>query len=652
MSKQAIFILFLFTFGLQSGLIGQHVEPVQLDQVEVSGKRVLQQTAIEQRRLDTLSLQLTVTEDLGFLLSRSSHVFMKSNSPGGLTTASFRGTAANHTKVLWNGFSVNGSQHGQVDFSLLPVFLMDDIELSLSGASTHYSSGIGGTVAISNRSSFGQGTHFRIFQTIGSFGNFGSFADLSFSGTVFQSRTRIFKRSGKNDFSFFNNAVWPETRMKQKNAEVNDHGFLQEIYLVKGKSRLSFLSWNQWNDRYLPAIMTNMERGGDPTEKQKDFLSRNTFSWNYFWNQGSLLVSSALFIENMTYFLQTTTQEPPYIPVTRINSDNHSLAFMHQMQIKQNLGDQHQLMAHLALDDEWVETNNYSSTAYRKRLSLKLSSSHMLHHQILTRFDLQHDWVDGTSVGLMPSVSFTLKPLPKEDLRLNLSASRKYRLPGMNDLYWYPGGNPELKPEAANVVDFNIVHQFERGKLNIESGFSAYYSVINDWIQWRPTSYRYWIPENIAKVHARGLEWHQRMNYQLGGFQSSLVLNHAYTVTTDESTTAIIGLSSGRQLIYIPRFHGNALLHIEKNKYSIHYQLEYTGSRFTNFSNDDAHYSKLPPYSLHHVGAGIQVLHGLEIQFKVFNLMNKSYQAVMWRPMPGRHFQFSIFFGFKKQPKV
>lgn len=641
----------LLLIGLQYALLGQTTDTIQLRQIEVSGNRISDPLHLEKRRLDSMVLNIGAASDLGVLLSRNSNVYFKSIGPGGLTTASFRGTGANHTKVVWNGFPLNSSQHGQVDFSLIPVFLADDIEISLSGAAFNQNSGIGGTVSLSNNSGFGKGIDLKIMQTIGSYGNHSSFLDLSYSTKTFQSRTRIFKRSGKNNFTFVNTASWPQKIMRQENADFTDKGFLQEIHFIHKRSKWSVLSWNQWNDRHLPAIMTNLERGGNPKEEQNDQLSRNILSWKYFWQDGQLELSTAFFHALMRYHLETTTQNPPFLPVSQINSVNKSQAWMNKMVVNHRFSDRNDIRFILAFDEEWVETNNYENLAARKSISSKVISSNLLSKHLSSKFSLQYDWVDGRAVGLMPSLSISLTMPDWESLRIIAGASKKYRNPGMNDLHWYPGGNPFLKPEKANVFDLQLAHQLRIDDFELENSITAYYSFIDDWIQWRPTSYRYWIPENIAKVHARGLELHHTSSFHKGDFNFSFAMNHAYTVTTDESAVARLELTSGKQLIYIPRFHGNALMNVKKKSISLYYQFEYTGSRFTNFNNSDAHYSKLPAYSLHHAGIGTSVFNKFDIQFSVQNIYNKTYQVVMWRPMPGRHFLLRMMFELKKNEK-
>ena len=48
-----------------------------------------------------------------------------------MASASFRGTAPSHTQVSWNGIYISSPMLGMVDFSLIPVYIIDDLTLSM-----------------------------------------------------------------------------------------------------------------------------------------------------------------------------------------------------------------------------------------------------------------------------------------------------------------------------------------------------------------------------------------------------------------------------------------------------------------------------------------------------------------------------------------
>ena len=66
------------------------------------------------------SVQMAESANLTFseLLSKHSSIFVKTYGQGSTATVSFRGTAASHTQVQWNGVNINNPMLGQVDFWL------------------------------------------------------------------------------------------------------------------------------------------------------------------------------------------------------------------------------------------------------------------------------------------------------------------------------------------------------------------------------------------------------------------------------------------------------------------------------------------------------------------------------------------------------
>ncbi|MCL2728152.1 MAG: Plug domain-containing protein, partial [Bacteroidales bacterium] len=74
-------------------------------------------------------------QSLSDYLQRNSAVYMKELGQGMGAYISIRGTSASHTSVQWNGLSVEMPTMGQTDFSHLPLFFFDAMELHLGGGS-------------------------------------------------------------------------------------------------------------------------------------------------------------------------------------------------------------------------------------------------------------------------------------------------------------------------------------------------------------------------------------------------------------------------------------------------------------------------------------------------------------------------------------
>ena len=102
---------------------------LRLDTVTIMGKRPFRDIGTTKTVLDTLILRESITNSLADILSQSTSIFIKSYGRGTMATASFRGSSPSHTQVLWNGININSPMLGQVDFSMIPSFFVDDMTL-------------------------------------------------------------------------------------------------------------------------------------------------------------------------------------------------------------------------------------------------------------------------------------------------------------------------------------------------------------------------------------------------------------------------------------------------------------------------------------------------------------------------------------------
>jgi len=640
--------LFLLIFSSQADEITAQIsDTLQLEQVEVKAKPIQHNNHLLQP-VDNSILELNNIRTFADILQRNSSIFIKDYGPGSLATASFRGTTANHTKVLWNGVPVNAPNNGQVDFNRLPVFFIDEAALARGAQSASMQGGFGGAVMLNNKVSFGNGIAVDVQQAIGSFSSYGTYADISWSDRKLQLRTRIFRNSSKNDFDYLNTAPIPAKVMKQEQADFIDRGLLQEVHWQTGKGLFSFLSWNQWNDRNLPPIMTNLERGGKPVEKQDDRFHRNMLSYKYFWPKASLTFKSAYFAEFQHYFLQTTSNYGSYETVSRIDSENNISYWQQEINFRQELSPGWTIEAGNIISRQTAFSTHYENKQQRDQMLLKLKLEYHNDKNQLFTIGAHQDNLDGTFMIFSPFAKYSA-PFPVIDnLSYTLGMSRNFHAPSLNDLYWYPGGNPNLQAEKAVQADFLLNYVIEEKPVNLSIAGGVYVSEIQDWIQWRPTAHRYWVPENISKVYARGAELFIKSDFAFGKVQNSINFNYTYSRTTDESTLARIENTQGRQLIYIPLHHANLVYKLQFKNWQLVYTIVYTGKRNTSLNEQEFYGFALPAYALHHFSIN-KAWKSFSISFQINNLLDKDYQAIRWRAMPGRNFSFALRYQVNKK---
>lgn len=656
-----LLIILSFLFALSVTTLAQN-DTIMLENIEISASYInskVQQKTME-RKIDAMIVKSLKTISLSQLLIQHSPVFIKSSGPGSTASASFRGTTASHTLVLWNGFQLNSPALGEVDFSMIPVFFTDEVSLQWGSKTSANSGGLGGVVNIANSQKFNEGLILDLRQTYGSFNTWGSYLTVGYSAKNFIARVKAYRNSSDNDFTYTNIATIPHQEMKQKNADFIDYGFMPEIKVQFKNSLLTFVSWNQFSHRNYPQIMPNVFN--NTKEYSDNDFSRNVLSYKYYWNTGRVEMKTAYFYEVQTYFLESYSSNGK--PVTQNNSLNKSNVFRQIIDLQQDLYKSWKLYAKIQWDNEMVTSSDYdsmpelvegrlvesvvstgSTTGGKTRniLSFYAAIDGKIYKDLDLRMTLRNDIVDDKSVGFFPTATLTYRMPFVKGLSFNAGYSHNYRNPTLNDLYWNPGGNENLKGENGKTVDLDINYLYENLNFNLDLRTGLYYSKVKDWIQWVPTNYRYWMPKNVSEVLARGAEFHLKANYRYALWNFTISGNYVYSHTTDESEYAQQYDSDGKQLIYIPKHHANAFVEVRWRTWNLNYTFEFTGKRTTSMNDDDFFAYDLPYYTLHHLSLGKQ-LNKIRLEFKINNLLNNDYQTVLWRAMPGRSYEIYLEF--------
>lgn len=644
MKRLLIILSILFTLGVAASAQN---DTIMLESVEIKSTYILNKVLKEtmERKIDTAVIKRLQTRSLSHLLIQHSPVFIKTYGPGGSASASFRGTTASHTLVLWNGFQLNSPSLGEVDFSTIPVFFTDEISLQWGSKTSANSGGLGGAVNIANKHKFNDGLILDVKQTYGSFNTWGSYVTAGYSGNNFIASIKAYRNSSDNDFTYNNIATIPHQEMQQKNADFVDYGVMPELHLRMKKSTLSVVSWNQWSHRNYPQIMPNVFN--NTKEYADNDFSRNFISYKTYWNSGRVELKSAYFHEEQDYSLETYTSNN--YPVTQITALNKSDVFRQIVDLQQDLYASWKLYAKVQYDYESVKSSSYnqsshSSSPKRSILSFYAAVDGKVYKDLDMRLTLRNDLVNAKSEGFFPTATMVYRVPFVKGLNFNMGYSHNYRNPSLNDLYWNPGGNENLKSEKGKTFDFDVNYNYEKEDFNLDIKAGLYYSKVKDWIQWVPTNYRYWTPKNVSDVLARGLELHFRASYRYALWDFSLSGNYVYSHTTDESEYAQQYGSNGKQLIYIPLHHANAFAEAKWNTWNMTYSMEFTGERKTSMNDNEFFAYQLPYYMLHHITLGKQ-LNRFRLELRINNITDEEYQTVLWRAMPGRSYE--VYLGFK-----
>jgi len=585
-------------------------------------------------RVSTISsvvLSGNQTKSLSELLSDNTMVYIKSLGQGALATSSFRGTSSGHTQVNWNGISINPAMSGSFDFSQIPVFFADNV--SLYHGSGHLKGGtgaLGGSVNINNSINWHDTTKFSAFTEAASYDTYTAAASVMLSGKSSRFRTRLYYQESDNDYRYINKVLRLEDFYESRE-EANYYisGIMQEAYLrLPGGSTLSANLWLQYGDRRLPQpIIVNVTQH----EKQEDIGIKSLVEYHHSKKVSDYSIKAAYLSNSLDY---DKWFDSDYFPGEKSRNRSQSLHLTGDYETQ--CSDRLNLSASVKYSYDFVNASSYSENSVsRSVLSTQGGALWRAFAWLTANGHLMVEMNDGEvaptfSVGLSSDII-------TDRLTAKASASYNYKFPNLNDLYWQPGGNPDLVPEQGFSYDATICYTPKIGdNIYLKSEVTAYMMNIDNWIMWLPTMNWYWEPRNVQNVLSYGVELLNECNIVIDAFRAKLSVNYTYSPSINRERNFEEDNTYHKQLPYIPLHKANARLAFEYGKYSFSYQVSHTGKRFT--SSDESYSTRA--YTVHDLELKMDYLfkgrYRLTPKLRVNNLFDAYYESTQYYPMPLR----------------
>ncbi len=652
--KKYFFILLLIIIHLTG--FSQMRKSISIREISVLAKRPIEETGLTKTIIDTLILMKSINSSLSDVLSEATPLFVKTEGRGAMATVSFRGTSPTHTDVLWNGISIKSPMLGQVDFSLIPIYLIDNITLLYGASSIQSTSGaLGGNINLNNKPDWNNKLSSKFLQTTGSYNTYNDFLQFNIGNKHIQSKTRIFNNYSKNNFKFLNKNIatidsvtgrYIYPLQRNKNAEYRQYGLLQELYTRKKNITFSLKYWYQKTDRSLPRLNTYEGDDYANINKQIDENNRIIAEIIHYGKKAKLSFRSGLISKHLDYYLKNYIKGQGY--KNAIFSKSNSLSFYNKLSYKYNYSNKtyfnisYSLNHHDVDNVDTVKNTGYDTTRIEH---LTFFSWHQkFGNRFATSLILRKNFADSKSIPLISFFGFDYLISKKQQLFLKGNIGRNYRYPTLNDMYWQPGGNPDLLPEKGISSDINLSNKIKTNNLSFENSIGVFYSDINNWIIWLPSERGYWQPYNIKTVVSKGMEFHTKINLTIKKFIVKISGNYAFTKSLNYGDKQKWGDDSyGKQLPYVPVHSENIFVSISRKGYSVSYIHNAYSERFTTTSNDISLRDWLYPYYMNNlfVDKNFKIKKtSIDIQFKIYNLFNEKYRSILGRPMPQRNFLF------------
>ncbi|RYE23349.1 MAG: TonB-dependent receptor [Sphingobacteriales bacterium] len=576
--------------------------------------------------IDSITLQQYQFQNMANLLSQQVPVFVKSYGFNSLATLNFRGASAAQSQVYWNGIPLQNSGSGIADVSLLPVSLLNKVNVVYGSSSALLGSGnVGGALMVETDhpgyDSSGSFQH-AVSGVVGSFNQYQLGIKSGLKTKRFSIGIKAFGQTANNDFNYYNgsNKVSTYNSKLQSGVVMVNSG-----YRIDKRNELLVTGWYQQYYREIPkALFEDVS-----TKNQRDESLRLLAEWKRTGNKANTYAKVAYFRDNMLYNDDTIKQHARY-------STNQLFA---EAGVNYRLNSHHQLLAFVPIQTSWIhrELMNDTKEQHKAAVALAYASNYFrerLNISATVRGEVVNEWS-----ALLPGINASYQLT--DWLKLRANVQRSFRAPTLNELYYVPGGNESLQAEEGWNEDAGYTLKLGASKrLTLIHDLSVFNRVIDNWVVWFGGAI--WTPHNIASVHSRGIETENKLNYKINKNWSAYIgANTSYILATTLSSYVANDGSIGKQIPYTPRYNYQANIGFSYKTLFFNYNHTYTGYRFVTV--DESQY--LLPYN----SGNIQLLYSLPVErlplqvtAQVNNVWNQQYAVVNARPMPGANWLLGL----------
>ena len=646
---------------------------IPIKEVTVYGRRPMKEIGVQQTKFDSVVLKENIALSIADVLTFNSSIFVKSYGRATLSTVAFRGTSPSHTQVTWNGMRINNPMLGMTDFSMIPSYFIDDASL-LHGTSSvsETGGGLGGAVKLSTKPAQNNGFGLQYVQGVGSFKTFDEFLRLTYGNKNWQLSTRAVYSSSPNEYKYRNHdkkeniyddnhniigQYYPVER--NRSGSFKDLHILQEAYYNSDSGeRFGLSAWYINSNRELPMLTTDYGEAAEFDNRQREQTFRGVLSWDHLRSNWKVAAKAGYIHTWMAYDYKRDAGNGIMTSMTRSRSKVNT--FYGQADGEYYIGSKWLFTASLSAHQHLVESRDKNIILQqgdkaiigydkgRIELSGSVSAKWRPTERVGVSLVLREEMFGTEWTPVIPALFVDGVLSKRGNIVAKASVSRNYRFPTLNDLYFLPGGNPDLKKENGWTYDAGLSFAIGNEGIYSLSGSASWFdSHVDNWIIWLPTTKGFFSPRNIKSVHAYGVEmeadlavalsedWHLGLD---GTFSWTPSINEGEPMSPADK-------SVGKQLPYVPEISATLTGELSYRTWSLLYKWCHYSERYTMSSNDLSLSGNLPPYFMSNITLEKRfslAWADLSLKGAVNNLFDEEYLSVLSRPMPGINFEFFL----------
>lgn len=618
-----------------------------LDTILVEGNQhVAEMSLIVHRFISTQDLfpqklMNQIPLDFTDLLQRYSPVQVNVYGNGNIATLSYRGANEDQTKISWNGILLNSATLGGSDLSLITPEAASAIKIE------SYSNSIGGAMKLSTTPDWKNKIYTSFHADIGSFDAYKNAIQLKIGNRLVQFHLSGQYQTAKNNYPYYD--IYKEGKPLDtlSHNELKAWSTVNEFFLkIPREGMLSFGNWLFAKEKQLPPLMGDF---AESNKYQEDMNSRTYLKYsgiplrNFYMefqvsHANEVLDYRDKFLPSDTFYFINTQDK-----IVRFSQQFLAKKTIPRLNLQINVGTDYSFI-HAAVPQYANPVKEHRGSIfghiyYQKGFlesGLKIEQPFTSYKVIRPQFCAHLALVDFRKIYVL---KFTYKDM--------------YRFPDLNDRYWNPGGNPDLKDESGwNLELTNQLHCKKNKKYYLDFSTTIYLAQITNNIVWLPVNAVIWTPRNIASVRRYGLENSLEISVSpidkfTWNFNGAYLFNRTQ-ILKDETNPDL----KNKYLAYRPQHTFKLNTDFDFHFFSLGMNYVYTSTRFTDKEN----YSFFALKSYHLLNMFLKFsgtyknVSGAFV-FKINNLTNTAYESVRAYAQPLRNFSVSIILSFQNKLK-
>lgn len=530
--------------------------------------------------------------------------------PAGISTMSMDGGPSSHTKVSVDDIDITSSQNGEADLSQLPLPFIESMTYVPYDITSGAAGSIDGQVKLSSSLSDNH-----ISLSTGSYGHRAFDVGLILNRGGFQNYLQIGQRHETADYSY---DLYSMSGTRSNNSLDQEFVSFKSSKLFSGETYLRFSGMQSFQSRGAAGLIWSP----DTISHRKDMLRLLGTTLGQIRPNGNSQLK-------ISYRQSSENYVNPYLT---LDSD-HAL---HSLQV--GIRDERKVLPVLTVISDVnlytdrinsSDANDHSRAALDGTLTAKIEFLKRLTLMPSLKSQFSPDLYHETFNDIQVVLELPLGPLKS----LSVSQGHVFNYPSFNDLFWEPGGNPNLEPEYTEVLtiqsklDFMLLGQL---LLQWQSKQSE------NLIQWMPV-HSYWQPSNVAAATRES----QKVIWQIDLPNTNLGLyaHFAQIHTLDESLQ--------NRLRYAPTRTSAASLSWSPGAFEAHLDYHYVSDRISMYSwPEDV---MVPATELWSGSLGWTWETGpshFSLVLSGDNLIDINYESIRGYPEPGRTYRITGNYSF------